>query len=113
MPLRHVEHELEAKLTRPANGPSARASGKLERKRYGDDSERVKISLRKLAVADSSVARVTCDGLEIARLPITRGRAGLDEESPGPGVIPALQAGQRVEVHVDGVLLLTGILYQD
>ena len=113
MALRHVDFELEAKLAGPAAGPSPRGSGKLERKRYRDGSERLKVSLRKLDVADDSVALVTCGGIEITRLPITRGRAGLDEESPGPGVIPSLQAGQSVEVYVDGVLLLAGILFED
>jgi hypothetical protein len=113
MSLRHVEFELEAKLACPAGGHSPKASGKLERKRYRDDSERLKISLRKLGVADGSVALVTCAGMEIAQLPITRDGARLDEEAPGPGVVPSLQTGQLVEVHVDGVLLLTGILVED
>ena len=110
MSIRKVTSELEAKLKSSTGGSS---SGKLERKRYSDGRERLKISLRRLDVPDDSIAVVTADTVEIARLPIRAGSGRSDEESVDSSSVPMLAAGQLIEVRVDSDLVLSGALSID
>ena len=113
MSVRTVVFELEAKLKGGAGGLFSKPGGKLERKVYSDSGERLKISLRNLKVPDDSVAVVKADDLEIARLTIRKGAGRTDQESPGPGTLPQLEAGQDIAVEVNGSVILNGRLQLD
>lgn len=110
MSARSVTYELEAKLKGGGRGLFSQPSGKLERKSYADRGERLKINLRNLEVADDSLAVVTADGAEIARIPIQRGAGRFDVESRDPNAFVKLKAGQTLEIRIDGALVLTGTL---
>ncbi len=108
-----VSRELEAKLASRTGGLFSKPAGKLERKWYGDASERLKIRVRRVKAPAGAAAVVTAGGAEIARLPLRGGSASFDERADGPGILPALEAGQRIEVRVDGTLILEGVLEED
>lgn len=113
MSIRSVKYELEAKLNSRVGGMFSKPTGKLERKSYEDHSERLKITLRNLKVPNESVAIVSADGLEIAQVPIQKGVGRFDKESRGPAAFPKLEVDQKIEVHVNGALILDGALRVD
>ncbi len=114
MPVRTVKLELEAKLqATKGGGIFSKPSGKLERKSYGDGTERLKISLRNLKVPDNSDAIVNADGQEIAKISITNKSGRLDQESQDISFMPTLQPGQIIEVRVCDRIFLKGTLHSD
>jgi len=113
MSIRTITFELEAKLKATAGGLFFKPRGKVERKSYGDATERLKVKVSNLKVPDGSEAIVTVDGEEIARIEVMGGRGRFDEESRDPAMIPELQRGQTIEVSVGGEVLLRGNLYVD
>ena len=110
MKLRTTKQELEAKLKPSAGAPRSKAKGKLERKSYGDGTERLKISLRNLDAPDGAQAVVSADGDEIARIAIAKGAARHDMELRDPSALPALSPGGTIRVAVDGTTVLEGEL---
>lgn len=113
MTVRSIKFQLEAKLKAASGGFFSKPQGKLERKSYGDMTERLKITVRNLKVQDNSVAIITSDGKELIELPIISGRGKYDEESNDASTFPALEPGQKIEVSVDGNIVLSGKLYVD
>lgn len=113
MAIRKVDFELEAKLTGTGGGLFAKPSGKLERKSYSDGGERLKVSLRKLKVADHSVVSIFADGIEIAQIPIVGGSGRFDQEGAEIALRAKLETDQTIEVTLEGVTLLRGGLYCD
>ncbi len=113
MTVRTVKLELEARLVATGSGLFSRPSGKVERKTYGDGTERLEVSIRNLKVPDGTDAVVMADGIEIARI-VTRGGSGrFDESSRDAGAIPGLASGQTIEVSIGGETVLRGELYVD
>ncbi|MDX1561624.1 MAG: hypothetical protein R3305_01785 [Gammaproteobacteria bacterium] len=100
--------ELEAKLA-SADRRFAKASGKLERKVYGDSTERLKVRIKGLDAAEASLVVA---GREIASVTVAHGRAELDLESAA-GAVPPMRAGETVQVSVDEVVALEGTLVED
>ena len=113
MIVRTVKYELEARLKPITSGLYSKSSGKLERKTYGDMTERLKITIRKLKVPDDTLAIVTANGSEIATLPIKNGAGKFDEESGQTGMIQELKVNQTVNVIINDEIVLQGILYED
>lgn len=113
MGFRTVKLELEARL-RPSGGSvSRKAAGKVERKSYGDSTERLRVSVKNLEVPDDATATVSANGAAIADFLIRGGSGRLDRESGNPGEIPGLQRGDLIEIIVDGNVILSGELYDD
>lgn len=113
MSVRSVKRELEAKLKAESGRLFSKPSGKVERKTYGDGAERLKISLRNLDVPEGSLATIVVDGHEISQIMLVKGAGRLDNESRDTKSIPSFEAGQIVEVYVDGEKQLGGKLYVD
>ena len=100
MGIRSVRLELETKL-KSTGGMFSSAQGKLERKSYTDNGERLKISLKNLKVPDHTTAQVTADGKEIAAIPIENGKGRIDQRSEDSHEPATLEAGQVI-TQVDG-----------
>ena len=109
--IRRVLHELEARLIPPVAPAQPRAEGKLERKEYGDGTERLKISVRGLDVPDGSTALVAVEGSTVTQFDIWRGAGRADTRTVS--ALPEMRAGQVVEVQVAGAILLSGTLRVD
>ena len=101
--IRAVLEELEAHLS-PATGTG---TGKAERKRYGDGSERLKVTARDLPVPDGLEVQILIDGSVQAQATVTRGRARIVMESPAS--VPSVTRGQEIEVRIGPRRLLTGV----
>ena len=112
MGIRSVRLELEAKL-KSTGGMFSSAQGKLERKSYKDNGERLKISIKNLKVPDRSTAQVTANGKEISTILIENGKGRIDQRSEDSHELVILEAGQMIEVFVNGECVLTGKLYVD
>ena len=111
--MRTILRELETHLFPAAAGPSPKASGKIERKTYGDGTERLKVKVRKLDVPDGRTATVTAGNVVLCEMEVTRGRGEFDREEPAGGALPKLAAGQLVEVRVGEDVHLRGELCVD
>lgn len=113
MAIRTVKRELEAKLKGVVGGRYANASGKFERKSYGDSSERLKVHVKGVDQAPNAIALVLIDGSEVAHIQLQKGRGRVDTQSLTPGVIPKCAAGQLVQILVDAEVALEGELVPD
>ena len=113
MGIRTVERELEAKLQPLKGGFFSKPSGKLERKWYADNTERLKVLVRKLKVPDGARAMVTVAGESVAELEIQSGSGRVDLESSQVGELPDFEVGQTVEISVGDQVYLSGLLYED
>jgi len=113
MAIRRVLRELEARLIPPAAAARSRANGKLERKEYGDGTERLKISVRGLDVPDGSTALVAVEGSPVTQFDIWRGAGRSDTQTATPSALPEMRVGQVVEVQVAGEIRLSGTLRVD
>lgn len=100
---RRIDEEFEARLRPPARSPSASASGKTERKRYGDGEERLKVRARDLDLEDGIVIG---DEVEI-EVVAENGRIKFDETS-SDRPIPEVGTGDRIELVADDIVHLTG-----
>ena len=106
-----VISELEAKLS-GVGKRFAKATGKLERKTYGDSTERLKIQVKGLDSAEVANATVVINSREVAQFPLHNGRGKFDLESP-PGTVPELSLGQDIQVFSGSELVLEGKLVED
>jgi len=113
MSIRRVAQELEARLLPPKPGFFNRSCGKLERKWYGGGEERLKILLKNLAVPDGTVVAVTAAARPIANVTIDGGAGRFDTDDGWSEAIPAMEAGETVEVTHDGFVLARGTLEVD
>ena len=113
MSVRTIKYELEAKLIDESSGLFSKPSGKVERKSYGDGTERLKISVRNLKAPKQSIAIIKVSSQEIAQLPLIKGSGRLDDESKDPTAFPTLEAGQTIKVYVDSTQVLSGDLSVD
>ena len=113
MTVRTVTLELEARLKGGGGGLFSKPAGKVERKSYQDGGERLKVSARNIDAPEGSEATVLANGSEILRLALTSGVVRYDEERPAASALPALEAGQLIEVVVDGTVVLSGKLAVD
>lgn len=109
MTMRHVEEELEARLKAVKPGLFSSPHGKIERKRYADGKERLKVKVNKLKSQNGKAARITADGEQIAAATVENGGIRIDRQLD----VPELSAGQLIEVMVDGSPVVAGKLYID
>jgi len=106
MRIRNVLQEFEAHLYPVQSG--VRTRGKSEWKRYGDETYRIKIIVRDIPLPDKDKVDLIIDGALFAQLPVQNGVVKLDiENSTGQG-IPAIKAGQVLQVKSGEKLLAEG-----
>lgn len=100
---RTVLQEFEAHL-HPAQ-PGSKIRGKSEWKQYGDGSYRFKLSLREIALPDDSQIDLWRDKSWLMRLRVQSGKAKVDIENYSGSGIPAIEAGQVLQIkHADSLL---------
>lgn len=106
MRLRTVLQEFEAHFHPVEPGSSVR--GKSEWKQYGDGTYRFKISLRDIPLSDNSEIDLWRDGQWMMRLYVKNSRAKVDIESDNGSGIPAIKAGQVLQVKASEIVLAEG-----
>ena len=84
--------------------------GKLERKRYGDGTQRLKVGVRKLELAGRVTLLAKVAGRTIAEVLVTEGSGKFDEEGVS---VPELTAGETVELYHGDVVVAFGKLELD
>ena len=107
MRLRTVLQEFEAHFHPVQSGSNVR--GKSEWKQYGDGTCRFKISLRDLSLPDNSEIDLWRGGQWIMRLPVKNNSAKVDIESDNSFNIPAIKAGQVLQIKSGETILAEGI----
>lgn len=112
--VRKVCEEAEAKLAPvPGRNEVAGAKAKIERKRYGDGSHRLKVRVRDLPLPDGAALTLMIAGKVAAELHVKNGRARLDIESEDSKRVPPAEPGNAVELRVDNAVILSGKFYAD
>jgi hypothetical protein len=101
---RTVIEEFEAPLIPPADAAASQASGKAERKRYGNGDDSLKVEARRLALADGTRVELLLDKVRIAEVTVARGRVRWRLERD----VPRVAAGHRLELRSGGRVVLKG-----
>ncbi len=113
MRLRRVLEEVEAELAPQGEALTFRkARGKMERKSYGDGTERFKLKCQGLELSDGANLAVLLGGREVAQMVLSGGRGEVDVEGAG-GQVPVVRAGDLLEVRYNGQVLLSGSAVED
>jgi hypothetical protein len=107
MRFRTVLQEFEAHF-HPVQ-PSSKIHGKSEWKHYGDGTYRFKISIRDIPLPDGTEIDLWRDGSWILRLPVQNNKVKVDLENEGGSGIPAIEAGQVLQIKFGITLLAEGI----
>jgi len=105
--VRNVLEEFEAHL-RPVGTRNDRARGKSERKCYSNGEERLRIIARGLALPGRTMVDVRINGRFWSAEHVTAGRISIDCSSRFYR-IPAVAAGDRLELVSSGIVLLEGV----
>ena len=106
MKIRNVLKEFEAHL-QPAQ-PGGMTQGKSEWKLYGNGTYRFKISIRNIPLPDGSKIDIVIDEIQVAQLTVQKQKAKIDIESDIGINIPAIKAGQKLQVKTRGFELAEG-----
>lgn len=106
MRFRSVLQEFEAHV-RPVT-PGSKVHGKSEWKQYADGNYRFKFSLREIPLPDGSEIDLWRGGQWMMRLPVKDHRARVDIESDHGSGIPAIKAGQVLQIKTGETLLAEG-----
>jgi hypothetical protein len=106
MRIRNVLTEYEAHF-HPVQSDS-RVIGKSEWKHYGDGSYRFKLSLRNIPLPEESKVDLWLDGHWMMRLPVQRNGIRVDIENDNGSGIPAIRAGQVLQIRSGQVVLAEG-----
>jgi hypothetical protein len=106
MRIRTVLQEFEARFHPVQPGSSVR--GKSEWKQYGNGIYRFKISIRDIPVADGSQVDLWRDGSWMMRLTVQTNKAKIDLENDSGLGIPAIKAGQVLQIRSGKVVLAEG-----
>jgi hypothetical protein len=107
--VRRQLEELEARLTLTDGGGRA---GKVEIKRYADDSAKLTIRLRDLDMANGGRVAVLAGEREMASVPIDRGRGEYRLEGRSRDV-PQVAVGEAVVVTDGTSVLASGLIVED
>jgi hypothetical protein len=103
---RTVLQEFEAHFH--AAQPGSKVHGKSEWKHYGDGTYRFKFSLRDVPLADGTEIDLWRDGQWLMRLPVKDNRAKTDIENDHGSGIPAITAGQVLQIKAGETVLAEG-----
>jgi hypothetical protein len=106
MRIRTVLQEFEAHFH--SVQPGSKIHGKSEWKHYGDGTYRFKISIRDLPLADGSQVDLWRDGSWLMKVTVQNKKIKLDLENDGGSGIPAIKAGQVVQVKSGDVIMAEG-----
>jgi len=104
---RTVLQEFEAHFHPVQAGSNIR--GKSEWKQYGDGTYRFKLSVREIPLPDGTEVDLWRDGTWIMRLPVQSNKVKVDLENEGGSGIPAIQAGQVLQLKSGDIVLAEGI----
>ena len=88
--------------------PGSNVRGKAEWKHYSDGSYRLKLSIRDLLLPDKSEIDIWRDGSWLMRLTVGNHKAKVDLENDTGSGIPAIKAGQVLQIKQGDVLLAEG-----
>jgi hypothetical protein len=88
--------------------PGSKIQGKSEWKQYGDGTCRFKFSLRNVPLPDGSRIELRLDGQPLMKLTVKNGTARVDLEDEGGVGIPAVKAGQVLQIKSGASLLAEG-----
>ncbi len=104
---RKIVEDYEARLAAPGEQSAhERASGKAEHERFEDGEVQFEVRGRGLSLADGAQLDIRLNGEVVARTALTSGRTSLRLSTRTGDTIPAVRAGDRIDlVHRDTVLL--------
>jgi hypothetical protein len=106
MRIRNVLQEFEAHF-QPVQ-PGSNVRGKSEWKQYGDGTYRFKISIRDIPLPDGSQVDLWRDGSWLMSVPVQNKKAKVDLENDNGSGIPAISAGQVVQIRSGEDVLAEG-----
>jgi hypothetical protein len=106
MRIRNVLTEYEAHFHSVL--PNSDVHGKSEWKHYGDGTYRFRISIREIPLPDQSNIDLWLDDRWIMRLCVENKRVKVDMENDNGSGIPAIQAGQVLQIKSGDVVLAEG-----
>ena len=106
MRFRTVLQEFEAHF-HPVQ-PGSNVRGKSEWKHYGDGTYRFKISIRDIPLPDNSEIDLWRDGQWMMRLSVHNNKVRADLENDSGSGIPAIRAGQVLQIRSGEVILAEG-----
>jgi hypothetical protein len=105
---RRIVEDYEARLASPgATIDRSQASGKAEHERFEDGEVQFEVRGKGFELADGAELEIRLNGLVVARTAVRRGGTSLRLSNRKGHTIPAVRAGDRLEVaHLGEVLLL-------
>ena len=106
MRIRNVVQEFEAHFY-PVQ-PDSSVRGKSEWKQYGDGTYRFKISIRDIPLPDGSQVDLWRDGSWLMSIPVQNRKAKVDLENDSRSGIPAISAGQVLQIRSGKIVLAEG-----
>lgn len=106
MRIRNVLKEFEAHFRSVQAG--SRVHGKSEWKHYGDGTYRFKISIREIPLPDKTSVDLWLDGQWIMQLVVENHKVKADMDNDNGSGIPAIKAGQVLQIKSGEVVLAEG-----
>lgn len=106
MRIRSVLQEFEAHF-HPVQ-PGSNLRGKSEWKQYSDGTYRFKLSIRDLPLPDGSQVDLWREGSWLMRVPVQNKKAQVDLENDSSSGIPAISAGQVLQIRSGEIILAEG-----
>jgi hypothetical protein len=106
MRIRNVLQEFEAHFH--AVQPGSKVRGKSEWKHYDDGTYRFKISIRDIPLPDGSQVDLWRDGSWLMRLTVQNKKTKVDLENDSGSGIPAILAGQLLQIRSGEIVLAEG-----
>ena len=88
--------------------PGSNVRGKSEWKHYGNGTYRFKLVVRDLPLPDGTEIDLWRDGTWIMRLPVQNHKVKVDLENEGGSGIPAIEAGQVLQIRSGDTVLAEG-----
>ena len=110
--VRVVLEDYEARL-KPPLGSSVEGLGKAERERYKDGEEEFELKLHQLGLPNGSTVEVFLRDASIGSANVTDGRGVFRITSKTGSRVPEVSAGDVIEVHLQGAVILRGTFHRD
>jgi hypothetical protein len=112
MRIRNVLQEHEAQLT-PVEKEYAKARGKSEWKRYGDESRRLKVSVSGVNLPDGTTLEISIDGRQIGEMIVQRKIARFERETEKGENVAPVGVDQVLQVSLKGKVIMEGKYYAE